>query len=71
MCKYKKDKPQPKTLPYPRVTFTSECGFKLMLNEGYGMDWRNHENYGHPVYPKGKCMKCKEEIEMVDFVNVT
>jgi hypothetical protein len=42
-----------------------------MLNEGYGMDWRNHENYGHPVYPKGKCMKCKEEIEMVDFVNAT
>ena len=63
MCKYQKDQPQPKTLPYPRVSFTSECGFNLMLKEGYNMDWRDCENYGKPVYPKGKCMKCKNEIE--------
>jgi hypothetical protein len=31
MCKYQKDKPQPKTLPYPRATFTSECGFLFCL----------------------------------------
>jgi len=65
MCKYKKDIPQPKTLPYPRATFTSECGFKLMLTEGYSMDWRNYDTYGKPINPQGKCMKCKEDIEMV------
>jgi len=66
MCKYKREIPQPKSLPYPRATLISECGFNLMLTEGYSMDWRNHNTYGKPINPKGKCMKCKEEIEVVD-----
>lgn len=65
MCKYQKDIPQSKTLPYPRANFTSECGFQLTLLEGYSMDWRNYDTYGKPVTPKGKCMKCKEDIEVV------
>ena len=65
MCKYKREIPQPKSMPYPRVTFVSECGFNLMLTEGYSMDWRKYETYGKPVNPKGNCMKCKEEIEVV------
>jgi hypothetical protein len=66
MCKYKKDKPQPKNLPYPRVTFTSECGFNLMLSEGYNMDWRNNGTYRTQKIPKGKCMKCGCEIEVTN-----
>lgn len=64
MCKYQKSKPQPKNIPYPRVQFESECGLKLVLNEGYNTDWTKH-HYGHPVNPKGKCMKCQSEIEVV------
>jgi len=65
MCKYTKDIPQSKTLPYPRVTFTSECGVNLTLVVGYNMDWRDYANYRKPVNPKGKCMKCKSDIEVV------
>ena len=65
MCKYKKSKPQPKNIPYPRVQFESECGFKLVLTEGYDQDWHNHKKYGQPLLPKGKCLKCQSEIEVV------
>lgn len=68
MCKYQKSKPQPENIPYPRVQFESECGFKLVLNEGYDKDWTKHQTYGHPVNPKGKCMKCQSEIEVVSFL---
>jgi hypothetical protein len=67
MCKYQKDIPQPKNLPYPRASFTGECGFKLVLIEGYDMDWKNNKTYGKPIFPKGKCMKCNTDIEADDY----
>jgi len=65
MCNYKKESPQPKTIPYPRATFVAECGFYLMLKEGYSLDWRNNKTYKKPLYPKGKCMKCNQVIEII------
>lgn len=65
MCKYQKSKPQPESIPYPRVQFESECGFKLVLIEGYDQDWTKHKTYGEPIIPKGRCMKCNTEIEIV------
>lgn len=62
MCNYKKSEPQPEKMLYPRVQFESECGFKLILIEGYDMDWRDHSKYGNPILPIGKCMKCNSDI---------
>lgn len=67
MCKYQKSKPQPKNIPYPRVQFESECGFKLVLTEGYDQDWTKHKTYGEPIIPKGNCLKCQSEIEVVPY----
>lgn len=62
MCNYKKSEPQPKTIPYPRVQFESECGLKVVLKEGRNLDWRNSNVYGQVELPSGKCMKCNDEI---------
>ena len=64
MCKYHKSKPQPESIPYPRVQFESECGFKLVLTDGYDQDWTK-QTYGEPIIPKGNCLKCQSEIEVV------
>ena len=61
-CNYKKSELQPENIPYPRVQFESECGFKLVLTDGYDMNWKDHEKYGTPILPRGKCMKCNKEI---------
>jgi hypothetical protein len=62
MCNYKKSEHQPKNIPYPRVQFESECGFKLVLIEGYDMNWQDHNKYANLILPSGKCMKCNNEI---------
>ena len=67
MCKYVKDDNQ--DAPYPRVSHTSECGFRLVLLEGYEFDSRKDcggsgfsERSNRIAKPTGKCMKCKEAI---------
>jgi hypothetical protein len=62
MCNYKKSNPQPKNIPNPRVQFESECGFKLVLNEGFNMNWQDYKKYRNPILPSGKCMKCNNDI---------
>ena len=66
MCKYFKSNPQPENIPYPRVQFESECGFKLTLTQGYNDNWKDYDNFGKPINPSGKCIKCKSEIEIID-----
>jgi len=51
------------TIPYPRVEWKCECGFRLCINEGYNIDWRS-DDYGKLKPPTGKCMKCKGEISV-------
>jgi len=50
-------------LPYPRVEWKCECGFRLALMQGYNPDW-NSDDYGKLVHPSGKCMKCNGEISV-------
>ena len=61
MCKYIKTK---KELPYSRTYYKSKCGFQLMLVTGYNMDYKSND-YGKIIHPSGKCMLCKDEIEIV------
>lgn len=62
MCKYQKSL---QDLPYPRVQFESECGFKLVLAEGYNQDWKS-KDYGKIKIPQGKCLKCQSLIEVIE-----
>jgi hypothetical protein len=62
MCNYKKSNPQPENIPYDRTQFESECGFILVLKEGYNMNWQDYTKYRKPITPIGKCMKCSNEI---------
>lgn len=63
-CKYSKESPQPKNMPYPRISYNSECGFNLVINEGYVTDYRDYDNLGKEIKPKGNCLKCKKEITL-------
>ena len=48
-------------IPYPRVEWECNCGFKHCLNEGFEQDYRK-DNFKEIRLPTGKCLKCKKEI---------
>ena len=48
-------------IPYPRVEWECNCGFKYCLNEGFEQDYRK-DNFKEIRFPTGKCLKCKKEI---------
>lgn len=66
MCNYKKSNPQPKNMPNDRTKFESECGFILVLKQGYDMNWQDYTNYRKPITPSGNCMKCNNEINFLN-----
>ena len=48
-------------IPYPRVEWECNCGFKHCINEGFEQDYRK-DNFKEIRFPTGKCLKCKKEI---------
>jgi len=65
-CKYKISKEK---LPYPRVMYDCECGFKYVMLEGY--EQKNYSDSGGGKFagrtknllkPQGICSKCKKKI---------
>ena len=56
--------------PYPRVKYNSECGFQLVVLEGYEFDSSKtssgNESFSYRTkrvnFPSGNCGKCKNEI---------
>ena len=49
-------------IPYPRVEWECNCGFKHCLNEGFEQDYRKY-NFKEIRLPTGNCLKCKKEIK--------
>ena len=49
-------------IPYPRVEWECNCGFKHCLNEGFEQDYRK-DNFKEIRLPNGNCLKCKKEIK--------
>lgn len=49
-------------IPYPRVEWECNCGFKHCLNEGFERDYRK-DNFKEIRLPTGRCLKCKKEIK--------
>lgn len=49
-------------IPYPRVEWECNCGFKHCLNEGFEQDYRK-DNFKEIRLPIGNCLKCKKEIK--------
>ena len=49
-------------IPYPRVEWECNCGFKHCLNEGFEQDYRK-DNFKEIRLPTGNCLKCKKEIK--------
>ena len=60
MCKYTLN--EKNKAPFPRVRYLSECGFDLVLMEGYKHDIDGGRT-SDLISPSGSCMKCKGEIE--------
>jgi len=60
MCKYIEVK---NGAPHPRTRWSSECGFDLVLMQGYTPNFGKQEEYDKKILPAGGCMKCKAEIE--------
>ena len=67
MCDYKKN--ETKNLPYPRKSYTSECGLDFVMLEGYKfITSKDTANCGIQInteelnLPSGKCMKCGKDI---------
>ena len=50
-------------IPYPRVEWECNCGFKHCINEGFEQDYRK-DNFKEIRLPTGKCLKCKKEIRI-------
>tara|TARA_R110000851_G_scaffold326621_1_gene495479 strand:+ start:40 stop:249 length:210 start_codon:yes stop_codon:yes gene_type:complete len=66
MCKYTVEKD---AVPYPRIKYNSECGYQLMLIEGYKCESTKDSGGGSFLIranelnlPSGKCRKCGVEI---------
>lgn len=57
-CKYVLDEIE---APYPRVSYISECGFQLVMMEGYEYNEFSGRTSKFKI-PSGKCLKCKKEI---------
>ena len=49
-------------IPYPRVEWECNCGFKHCINEGFEQDYRK-DNFKEIRLPTGRCLKCKKEIK--------
>ncbi len=60
-CRYELDESKP--LPFPRVGWIGECGYRLALLEGYNVNYINNPAFDNETtckyrLPTGLCSKC-------------